>query len=179
METGFGMGISSKYIHEFNSSVIAEHVIIEGNKEVYESMLLPFAKRHQGVVTPRLGFHQDVTPEFASNSFDAVLYDAFPVDHKDKTFNMSVHHRDIMREVHRILKPGGVFTYLAEMAAVPEDERHLVLAGFEPENIQIAEFTLETITGDCKTYPQCENVTRRFQVPRIVKSKSGPDREEL
>ena len=173
METGFGMGISARYIHEVNSSAITEHVIVEGNKEVYETMLLPFADRNQGVVTPRLGFHQDVTPEFSPNSFDAVLYDAFPVDHKDKATNMSFHHRDIMREVHRILKPGGVFTYLAEMETAREDKRHLLLAGFEPDDIQIDEFTLDSIKGDCKTYPHCNNVTLRFQVPRVVKSRSG------
>jgi len=177
METGFGMGISARYIHEFNHSRISEHVIIEGNKEVYEKMLLPYAKSNQKV-TPRLGFYQGVTPELASDSFDAVLYDTFAVDHKDVGVGC-IHQRDIMTEVYRILKPGGVFTYFANMDSLVGDKQHLRLAGFREHDIRIQEFTMYNITGDCKSYPYCKDVLARFQLPRIVKPVQPGEAKEL
>merc|ERR1719199_1202374 len=167
METGFGMGISATFLQKHTG--IKEHVVIEANKGVFASKLLPFATNYSSV-RPMYGFFQDVTPMLQSNSFDAVLYDTFPMDDDDISNPLCIHHRKIMKEVYRMLKVGGVFTYFANMNTKEGDIRALQLAGFKKEDIHIDSFKMYDMIGDCKTYPHCKKVKAHFQVPRIVKS---------
>ena len=75
-----------------------------------------------------------------------------------------------MKEVYRILKPGGVFTYFANYNTIRGDKRALREAGFKEEDIHIEKYKMMGMIGDCKTYPNCNEVKAIFQVPRIVKS---------
>eukprot|EP00746_Dinoflagellata_sp_MGD_P020433 gnl/MRDRNA2_/MRDRNA2_147620_c0_seq1.p1 gnl/MRDRNA2_/MRDRNA2_147620_c0~~gnl/MRDRNA2_/MRDRNA2_147620_c0_seq1.p1 ORF type:complete len:349 (+),score=31.73 gnl/MRDRNA2_/MRDRNA2_147620_c0_seq1:203-1249(+) len=174
METGYGMGISARLIHEFNGGNVREHVIIEGNKAVFEQNLSKYANENPKI-TPKLGFWQDVVLSLESGTFDAILYDTHPVDDKDRFSEQVIHQRDIMKEVYRILKPGGIFTYFANMDTLDGDRKALKLAGFREEDINIKEFVdYDTSDAYCKTYPHCSTIPTGFQLPRVVKG-AGTD----
>lgn len=80
MEVGYGMGISATFIQEQAKTCgVTEHVIIEANLGVYQR-LLAFAEKWRGeghVVTPMLGFWEEVSPSLPDGSFDAVLFDPY------------------------------------------------------------------------------------------------------
>ncbi len=104
LEVGFGMAISAGYIQQ---AKIEEHIIIEGNAEVF-AKAEEFAKQAKQKVTPILGFWQDVVGSLSAASFDGILYDAYPLSQEEV---YGVHTSYFFKEAYRLLKKGGVFTY--------------------------------------------------------------------
>lgn len=106
LEIGFGMGISSCFIHQHN---IEEHVIIEANEHVYQ-YALSSSKDYPQKTTVHLGFWEDVTPHFSDESFDGILFDTYPLE------ELLIHcnHFPFFNEAFRLLKSGGIFTYYSD-----------------------------------------------------------------
>lgn len=122
LELGFGMGISAGHVQ---ANKLDEHVIIEANAEVFEK-LKAFAAEHPSV-TPKHGFWQDVIPTLEPGSFDGILFDTYPVQAEEVAA-----HWFFFETAHRLLKPGGVFTYFSDEVTEFSD-RHLAAlraAGF-------------------------------------------------
>lgn len=114
LELGFGMGISASYVQRHP---VREHVIIEANAEVF-ARLQAFAAQHPSV-TPMLGFWQETTATLENGSFDGVLFDTYPVQADEIGA-----HWFFFEEAHRLLKPGGVFTYFSD-ESTDYSPRHL------------------------------------------------------
>ncbi len=104
LELGFGMGISARFVQRHP---VTEHVIVEANTDVYQH-LEAFAVEHP-TVTPRAGFWQEVTPTLADGSFDGILFDTYPVQEDELAAAWF-----FFAEAHRLLRPGGVFTYFSD-----------------------------------------------------------------
>jgi guanidinoacetate N-methyltransferase len=122
LELGFGMGISAGHVQ---AHALDEHVIVEANQQVFEK-LQAFAAEHPNV-TPMLGFWQDVIPTLEDASFDGILFDTYPVQAEEVAA-----HWFFFETAHRLLKPGGVFTYFSDEVS-EFSERHLAAlraAGF-------------------------------------------------
>jgi guanidinoacetate N-methyltransferase len=131
LELGFGMGISAGHLQ---THPLDEHVIIEANEQVY-AKLTEFAAAHPNV-TPMLGFWQDVIPTLEPASFDGILFDTYPVQAEEVAA-----HWFFFETAHRLLKPGGVFTYFSDEVSEFSD-RHLAAlraAGFNDIRSEICE----------------------------------------
>lgn len=128
LEVGFGMGISAGYIQSHD---IAEHVIIEANRDVFERLMV-FAKDAPRAVLPLFGFWQDVTKQIPSGSISGILFDTYPLCEEEIHQN----HFGFFHEAFRLLRPGGILTYYSDEISdfSPEHARKLREAGFR--NIQ-------------------------------------------
>lgn len=124
LEIGFGFGLSAAAIQR---QPIERHVIVEMNKDVFAE-LAAFAQRAPRPVEARFGLWQEVAPTLADESFDGILFDAFPLSAGDFEF-----HYDFFATAHRLLKRGGVFTYFSseESDFSPRHRQRLHEAGFE------------------------------------------------
>ena len=133
LEVGFGLGISARFIQHYRP---AKHIIIEANTEVYEG-LEAFAASSEQPVEPVLGFWQDVLPNLAEASFDGVLFDTYPLGEDEIHQN----HYPFFEHAHRILKPGGVFTYYSDEIdeISPEHLMRLEEAGFDQVDFEVCD----------------------------------------
>lgn len=131
LELGYGLGLSSKAIQSHD---IKNHYVIECNIDVIKKAIQDFPsmveKNRFHLLT---GFWQDVTPLLASESLDGILFDTYPLSEEEVHSN----HFWFFKEAHRLLKPGGVFTYYSDEAK-EFSKKHmdkLREAGFKQENI--------------------------------------------
>lgn len=122
LELGYGMGISASYVQRHD---VTEHVIVEANAEVHER-LCAFARSHPRV-TPQFGFWQDLVETMPAASFDGILFDTYPVQ-EDELATVWF----FFEHAHRLLKPGGVFTYFSDEVSTfsPRHLEALQRAGF-------------------------------------------------
>lgn len=107
LEFGYGLGLSARYIQEEG---VAQHVIIEANARVFADVM-EFARRSPGLVTPIFGLWEEVTPMFADGSFDGILFDTYPIQEEDLDSQQTW-----FKLAHRLLRPGGFFTYFSGVA---------------------------------------------------------------
>lgn len=135
LELGFGMGISARFIQNLN---ITSHVIIEANWEVYKK-LKEFSKKAKKITESHFGFWEEVCPNFASESFDGILFDTYPLRPEDIHRN----HYAFFREANRLLKPDGVLTYYSDESDSYSDEHRMALleAGFFNLSFDICKVT--------------------------------------
>lgn len=106
LEVGFGMGISAGFIQ---SHGIREHLIIEANQQVYERAN-SFAKSARVRTRPIFGMWEDITPLLPSGSMNGILFDTYPLSEAEIHRN----HFRFFPEAHRLLAPGGIFTYYSD-----------------------------------------------------------------
>ena len=121
-------------------------------------------------VRPILGFWQELAPLLADASFDSVLFDAFPNDDEQLSVEV-IHQRGFMEHAYRLLRRGGVFTYMSGSASesAVEGDRHAArAAGFAESDIHI-EPRNYTMVDHCETYPSCEAFPMPLLVTRLVK----------
>ncbi len=131
LELGYGLGLSSKAIQARD---IESHFIIECHPDVIARCILDC---REAIEKNRLhvmsGFWQDITPLLASESFDGILFDTYPLTKEEIHKN----HFWFFEEAYRLLKPGAVLTYYSDESQnfSPEHLAKLTEAGFKEENI--------------------------------------------
>ena len=118
LEVGFGLGLSAGYV---SRHAPREHVVIECNRAVAD-LARRFAATSPHPVSVLEGFWEDVVPTLPDGGFDGILFDTYPLsdDEVDSIFHPFVPH------AHRLLRPGGVFTYYS-------DEAH----GFDADHLAV------------------------------------------
>jgi guanidinoacetate N-methyltransferase len=124
LEVGFGLGLSAGYLQRHE---IERHIVLEANGDVF-ARLLDFARRAPRPVDARLGFWQDLLPTIPDGSIDGILFDTYPMNESELHCN----HFTFFAEAHRVLRPGGIFTYYSD-EITDFSPRHLSLlraAGF-------------------------------------------------
>jgi guanidinoacetate N-methyltransferase len=123
LELGFGMGISARYIQEYE---IEEHIIIEGNADVFVK-LEEFAQQAKHKVTPIFGIWQDVVDSLPNDNFDGILFDTVSIT-EDEVAKMPYYFAE---QAYRLLKKGGVFTrFMREIEITPDYRQFLNEVGF-------------------------------------------------
>lgn len=123
LEVGYGMGIAAGLIQRYP---ITEHVVIEANREVFER-LTEFIRCASHPVTALFGFWEDVVGSLASESFDGILFDPYPISLEQ----LHTQRFSFFQTAFRLLRPGGVFThYAGECEFTPEYRRLIEVAGF-------------------------------------------------
>jgi guanidinoacetate N-methyltransferase len=145
LELGFGLGISAKFIQ---AGAPKHHVIIEMNKAIAESARL-FANQQNSQVTILEGFWQDLVPQLASESFQGILFDTYPLSEEevDTIFYPFLEH------AYRLLAYGGVLTYYSDEPAW-FSQKHLTAlhdAGFTKINGSLCEISPP---ADCQYWKQ-------------------------
>ena len=142
LEVGFGRGISASVIE---AQEVERHIVIEADKRA-SARLVAFAKRRPRVTAIR-GFWQEVTRTLPSESFGSVLYAASALAPDEG--------RLFFKEAYRLLKKGGVLTYLSEGKDFsPEYLALLREAGFR--DIQRSTFGVNSPDGS--TIPQSDTM---------------------
>jgi len=130
LEVGFGMGRSSRFIH--NNPRVTHHVIVEANRDIAD-LAREFAKNSSIEVTVVEGFRDDVLRELEPGSFDGMLNDTYPLN------ELEVNAQELCAPLaYRILREGGVLTYFSDEPDRfrPKHLRTLLDAGFKLENIK-------------------------------------------
>jgi|SRR5215470_7360943 len=130
LEVGFGMGRSSRFIHD-NPNVSA-HVIVEANHDIAD-LAREFAKNSSIEVTVIEGFRDDVLRELEPDSFDGMLNDTYPLSERE------VNAQELCAPLaYRVLRRGGVLTYFSDEPDRfrPKHLKTLLDAGFKLENIK-------------------------------------------
>ena len=105
LEIGFGFGFSADYIQKQS---IEKHVIIEMNANVFAKLKI-FKQNAPKTVEPIFGLWQEVIPSMPDESFDAILFDAYPLSEDDIDCKLS-----FFDHAYRLLKKGGIFTYYSD-----------------------------------------------------------------
>lgn len=136
LEVGFGMGISAEYLQQHDA--IDEHVIIEGNNEVFQR-LLKFQLQAKNSVTPLFGLWHEIVPKLTTESFDGILFDTYPLTNEEIHSN----HFSFFEHAYRLLKKGGVLTYYSDEISEYSDVhyRNLRSAGFSDIQSRICRVT--------------------------------------
>lgn len=135
LELGYGMGLSAIAIQAHN---VKSHCIIECHPDVVQRCVTDFRPAFDnGNMHLISGFWQDVTPLLASDTFDGILFDTYPLTEEEIHSN----HFWFFEEAFRLLKKGGVLTYYSDEAHdfSPEHRNKILAAGFKNSDI---EFTL-------------------------------------
>jgi len=123
LEIGYGMGLSSYYINQYSFD---SHIIIEANTDVFNE-LKKFTLRNKKKIIPIFGFWEDITPFFANESFNGILFDTYPI----KKENLFCERFRFLKEAYRLLKKNGIFTqYSGEVSFTEEYKKLIIEAGF-------------------------------------------------
>lgn len=125
LEVGFGMGLASMFMRRCGAS---RRVIIEAHPTITENARR-FWEWHigEGLANVVEGFWQNVVPTLADASFDAILFDTFPL-RSDKA---DANPCDMIPHMARLLKPGGVLTwYSGAKRRFPHDQLGLAFEHF-------------------------------------------------
>lgn len=130
LELGFGMGISSHYIH---THPIKEHIIIEMNENVAKKARA-FAKHAKHPTMILEGMWEEMINKVPNESLDGILFDTYPLSEREIHRN----HFRFFGHAYKKLRPGGVFTYYSdEVGGFREDHlQKLLEAGFTKANIR-------------------------------------------
>lgn len=132
LEVGFGMAISAERIQQ---GEISSHTIVEAHPGVYER-LAEWAQNRPNV-RPVSASWEEWAHTAAPASFDAILFDTFPIRRSELHKN----HFPFFSEAARLLKPGGIFTYYTDEAThvCPEHQEILMqfFARFRVEKIEV------------------------------------------
>jgi len=129
LEVGFGMGRSSRFIH--NNPSVTNHVIVEANHDIAD-LAREFAEAASIKVDVIEGLRDDVLNDLDPDSFDGMLNDTYPLN------ELEVNAQELCAPLaYRVLRKGGVLTYFSDE---PERFRRkhletLLAAGFQAENI--------------------------------------------
>lgn len=129
LEVGFGMGRSSRFIH--NNPSVTHHVIVEANHDI-ANLAREFAKDASIRVTVIEGLRDDVLKELDPDSFDGMLNDTYPLNERE------VNAQELCAPLaYRVLRTGGVLTYFSDEPDRfrPKHRETLLAAGFQAENI--------------------------------------------
>src|SRR3989339_375915 len=159
LEVGFGMGISSGYIHKHD---ILSHTVIEANEDVYKRLVMfSFIAKH--IIKPLFGFWQEITKFIPSETFDGILFDTYPITKEEIHKN----HFPFFCEAFRLLKDGGVLTYYSdEIDSFSEEHINcLRRAGFTDIQSMVC---VVNPPQDCKYWK-----SDRILAPIIFKGRKG------
>lgn len=132
LEVGFGLGMAARFIQR--SKKVKTHTVLECHPQVIKYAKKMFPKP---IVSGRLilieGFWEDTSSKLKDESFDGIFFDSSPLDEETHFFQFF----PFFKEAHRLLKPGGIFTYFSDEATGFSEEhmRTLLRAGFEKKNI--------------------------------------------
>jgi guanidinoacetate N-methyltransferase len=145
LEVGYGLGLSAAAIQEQD---IDHHVVVECHPDVMAHCIRDC---HEALANNRLhlfgGFWQEVVPLLADESFDGILFDTYPLTPAEIHRN----HYPFLEQAHRLLRPGGVFTYYSDEAnELSEGHRAaLIAAGFNADDIAFELCSVEP-PADCE-----------------------------
>lgn len=177
LEIGFGMGISAAALQREGLSL---HVIIEANTAVMRRLLQSdlYRNRSDGHVVPVLGFWEEMVLVLGDDVFDGILLDPFPVG--EWMPDGPEYQRPFMHHAHRMLKPGGVFTYMSGLSTTKEeiattvntDRTAALEAGFRAEDVKI-DVEMHAMVDHCPAWPDCAKTMLPMLAPRLVKARSA------
>lgn len=143
LEIGFGMGRSSRFIH--NNPDVTHHVIVEANHDI-ANLAREFAKNASITVTVIEGLRDDVLKELEPDSFDGMLNDTYPLN------DCEVNAQELCAPLaYRVLREGGVLTYFSDEPDRfrPRHLQTLLDAGFQLKNIK-SKLVKVSPPADCK-----------------------------
>jgi guanidinoacetate N-methyltransferase len=129
LELGYGMGISAKYIQEYN---IKKHIIIEANEAV-ASEAKKFSKKAKHKVVVMTGLWEDMIKKIPDKSISGILFDTYPLSEQELYQN----HFNFFPLAFKKLKRGGIFTYYSDEVKKfgRVHLKRLQEAGFQLKNI--------------------------------------------
>ena len=124
LEIGFGLGMSASFIQKYPK--VKSHTVVE----FHPDMIKHCKNLFNGKVKILKGFWEDILPKIKENSFDAVLFDPYPLSKEELTKTRYL----FLKESYRFLKPGGVLTYYSDISTckdfLKEYEKKLSDLGF-------------------------------------------------
>jgi guanidinoacetate N-methyltransferase len=127
LEIGYGMGLAARYFVE--EPTVRTHTIVECHPDVLKRCLDDLrdeiaCARVRIIAT----YWENAVDVLKDASFDGILFDTYPTTRAD----VELSHFPFFPHAHRLLRPGGVFTYYSDEAdkLPPEHLDRLADAGF-------------------------------------------------
>jgi hypothetical protein len=128
LEVGFGMGISANFLQQ--QPTVSQHTIVEANATI-AATARQFASKSSKVTTILEGFWEDVLCNVPDESFDAILFDTYPLSAKQVRLGTEGYFG---AEAYRLLKPHGTFTFF-----IDEQEERDAMRWFQASRLQLLE----------------------------------------
>ncbi len=154
LEVGFGRGISAEFIQEYQVDC---HTIVESETGVVERYFRPWRKRHDKAnIDLRVSKWQDC--DFAPESFDAILFHAYPLDETEffEHIVQSVTYAEhAIPAMASLLRTGGRFTYLSnEIDSLSRTHQRLLFRYFTQIKTEVIDIDVPEDTKDAWWAPQ-------------------------
>lgn len=127
LNIGYGMGIIDGYIKSYNP---IKHTIIEIHPKIAENAKA--AGYEQVLIGDWIKVVEDL-----DEKFDAIYFDTFCFDNRPDWGIFTAHH------VNRLLKPGGIFSYFNQGAAMRQGVAGLLATMGWQKNVEVVEFSVD------------------------------------
>ena len=148
LEIGFGRGVSARMIQQGKPR---SHTIVEPNAHSIETWYKPFSKQYADSSLRLLsGRWQDVEDQF--EWYDSVFFHAFPLNEEEfveHILNSVTYAEHAMEAMARVLRPGGVFTYLTtEIDSLSRRHQRLLFQYFSEISLKVVPVQVPEHTRD-------------------------------
>jgi amino acid adenylation domain-containing protein len=148
LEIGYGRGVSASFIQQGG---VKSHTVIEANPACIETYFKPWQLANKDRdIRLKAGMWQDVLEDLGT--YDGIFFHTFPMDEEEfinYVLDSATFAEHFFAEAARLLRPGGVFTYLTtEIGSLSRRHQRALFEHFSSITLSVQPVTVPEDTGD-------------------------------